>query len=42
MKARIEDGKIIKYSVIPNSFKSGSKLIVGGGRNLSTEKLEEY
>jgi len=42
MKARIEDGKIIKYSVIPNSFKSGSKLIAGGGRNLSTEKLEEY
>ena len=42
MKARIEEGKIVKYSQIPQKFKAGSKLIAGGGRNLSTEKLEEY
>lgn len=42
MKARIEDGKIIKYGSIPNSFKSGSKLIAGGGKNLSEVKQEEY
>jgi len=42
MKARIEAGKIVKYSQIPQKFKAGSKLIAGGGRNLSTEKLEEY
>lgn len=42
MKARIEDGKIVKYNTIPNSFKAAGKLILGGGKNLSTEKLEEY
>ena len=42
MKARIEAGKIVKYSRIPQSFQSGSKLIAGGGRNLPTDKLEEY
>jgi len=42
MKARIEAGKIVKYSQIPQKFKAGSKLIAGGGRNLSTEKLEQY
>lgn len=42
MKARIEAGKIVKYSQIPQSFKAGSKLVAGGGRNLPTEKLEEY
>ena len=42
MKARIEEGKIVKYNAIPNSFKASGKLILGGGKNLSTEKLEEY
>lgn len=42
MKARIEAGKIVKYSQIPQSFKAGSKLVAGGGRNLPTDKLEEY
>lgn len=42
MKARLEDGKVVKYSQIPQSFKAGSKLVAGGGRNLPTEKLEEY
>lgn len=42
MKARIEDGKVVKYSQIPQSFKAGSKLVAGGGRNLPTAKLEEY
>lgn len=42
MKARIEEGKIIKYSQIPQQFTAGSKIIAGGGRNLPTEKLEEY
>ena len=42
MKARIEAGKIVKYSEIPQKFKANSKLIAGGGRNLPTEKLEEY
>lgn len=42
MKARIEAGKIVKYSQIPQKFKANSKLIAGGGRNLPTEKLEEY
>lgn len=42
MKARIEAGKIIKYSQIPQKFTANSKLIAGGGRNLPTEKLEEY
>ena len=34
MKARIEAGKIVKYSQIPQKFKANSKLIAGGGRNL--------
>lgn len=42
MKARIEAGKIVKYSQIPQKFRANSKLIAGGGRNLPTEKLEEY
>jgi len=42
MKARIEEGKIVKYNTIPNSFKASGKLILGGGKNLSNEKLEEY
>ena len=42
MKARLEDGKIVKYSQIPNKFKAGSKLVAGGGRNLPTAKLEQY
>ena len=42
MKARLEDGKVVKYSQIPQSFKAGSKLVAGGGRNLPTSKLEEY
>lgn len=42
MKARLEDGKVVKYSQIPQSFKAGSKLVAGGGRNLPTAKLEEY
>lgn len=42
MKARLEGGKVVKYSQIPQSFKAGSKLVAGGGRNLPTEKLEEY
>ena len=42
MKARIEEGKIVKYNAIPNSFKASGKLILGGGKNLSNEKLEEY
>jgi hypothetical protein len=42
MKARIEEGKIIKYSQIPQQFTAGSKIIAGGGRNLPVEKLEEY
>ena len=42
MKARIEEGKVIKYSQIPQQFTAGSKIIAGGGRNLPTEKLEEY
>ena len=42
MKARIEEGKIVKYNAIPNSFKASGKLILGGGKNLSSEKLKEY
>lgn len=42
MKARIEEGKIVKYNAIPNSFKASGKLILGGGKNLSREKLKEY
>ena len=42
MKARLEDGKVVKYNTIPNSFRANGKLIAGGGKNLSTEKLEEY
>ena len=42
MKARLEDGKIVKYNTIPNSFRAIGKLIAGGGKNLPTEKLEEY
>tara|TARA_R110000803_G_scaffold206759_1_gene274222 strand:- start:4043 stop:4555 length:513 start_codon:yes stop_codon:yes gene_type:complete len=42
MKARLEKGKIVKYSTVPNSFKANGKLIVGGGKNLSTEELEEH
>lgn len=42
MKARIEEGKIVKYNAIPNSFKASVKLILGGGKNLSSEKLKEY
>jgi len=42
MKARLEDGKVVKYNTIPNSFRANGKLIAGGGRNLPTEKLEEY
>lgn len=42
MKARIEEGKIVKYNTIPNSFKASGKLILGGGKNLPIDKLEEY
>ena len=42
MKARIEEGKIVKYNTTPNSFKASGKLILGGGKNLPSEKLEEY
>ena len=38
MKARVESGKIVKYSRIPDVFDN----ILGGGSRLSTEKLEEY
>ena len=42
MKARIEDGKIVKYNKIPNSFRANGKLILGGGSNLPSDKLQEY
>jgi len=42
MKARLENGKIVKYNTIPNSFETSTKLVLGGGRNLPTDKLEEY
>ena len=38
MKARVESGKIVKYSRIPDVFDN----ILGGGSRLSTEKLEEH
>ena len=42
MKARLENGKIKTYGVVPNSFESEGVLVAGGGRNLSDEKLKEY
>ena len=42
MKARFEGGKVVKYNTIPNSFRAINKLIAGGGKNLSNDKLEEY
>jgi len=42
MKARLENGTIKKYGLIPNSFSAGDILVAGGGRNLSDEKLKEY
>ena len=38
MKARLESGKIVKYSRIPDVFDN----ILGGGSRLSTEKLEQH
>ena len=42
MKARLENGKIKKYGLVPNSFEAEGVLVAGGGRNLSDEKLKEY
>ena len=42
MKARLENGTIKKYGLIPNSFSAGDILVAGGGKNLSDEKLKEY
>ena len=42
MKARLENNEIRKYASIPNSFRVDGKLILGGGKNLSDEKLKEY
>ena len=35
MKARLEDGKVVKYNTIPNSFRAIGKLIAGGGEKLT-------
>ncbi len=40
MKARIESGKIVKYSQIPNTIVSGGKTYVNAKR-LSSDELEE-
>lgn len=42
MKARLENGKIKTYGLVPNSFEAEGVLVAGGGRNLSDEKLKEY
>ena len=40
MKARLESGKIVKYSQIPNTIVSGGKTYVNAKR-LSNDELEE-
>lgn len=39
MKARLESGKVVKYSRIPSEWK-GTKHYIGGFHNASTEELE--
>jgi len=39
MKARLESGKVVKYSRIPSEWK-GTKHYIGGFQNATTEELE--
>ena len=39
MKARLQSGKVIKYSRIPSEWK-GTKHYIGGFHNATTEELE--